>query len=126
MAHVGDSRAYLWREGALEPITQDHSVVQQMLDEGLISEAQARNSSQRHIITRAVGIEQEIEVELSCLPRVSGDWILLCSDGLTDLLTDEEIASVLNDGKPEKAIGRLIDQANAAGGTDNVTVLMMG
>lgn len=132
IAHVGDSRAYRLREQRLEALTEDHSVVQQLINEGIISRSEARVSPQRNVITRAVGLEAAIEVEVRSWVRTRGDVFLLCSDGLTDMLSEGEVRQVLinhigadGDGDIAAAADDLIAAANAAGGADNVSVLLV-
>jgi protein phosphatase len=126
VAHVGDSRAYLFRDGELQLLTMDHSIVQQMVEQGALSEEEAWASPNRHIITRAVGLEAEVAVEAAEVERKCGDVLLLCSDGLSDLLRDELIAEVLREQPSlDTAADQLIAAANRAGGTDNITVLLV-
>lgn len=132
IAHVGDSRAYRLREQRLEALTEDHSVVQQLINEGIISRSEARISPQRNVITRAVGLEAAIEVEVRSWVRTRGDVFLLCSDGLTDMLSEGEVRQVLinhisadGNGDMAAAADDLIAAANAAGGADNVSVLLV-
>lgn len=132
IAHVGDSRAYRLREQRLEALTEDHSVVQQLINEGIISRSEARISPQRNVITRAVGLETAIEVEVRSWVRTRGDVFLLCSDGLTDMLSEGEVRQVLinhisadGNGDMAAAADDLIAAANAAGGADNVSVLLV-
>lgn len=128
LAHVGDSRAYLLRSG--EPISQlttDHTLVQQLIDEGRLSSDEADTHPQRSVITRAIGVDRSVEVEtLPPLEMLPGDQILICSDGLTGPVKEEEITSILcqlSDGA--EACQALIDAANAAGGPDNITVVLL-
>ncbi|OIO56643.1 MAG: hypothetical protein COX57_04005 [Alphaproteobacteria bacterium CG_4_10_14_0_2_um_filter_63_37] len=126
-AHLGDSRIYLFRGGELIQLTRDHSLVQEQLDRGLISQAEARKSEMRHVVTRAMGIEPEVDVSVGEELVRSGDRFLLCSDGLTDLVEDSEIREVLAVGGEDLTplAQRLIDLANARGGKDNVTVILV-
>ena len=126
IAHVGDSRAYRLRAGELRRLTTDHSMVQQMVDEGLIGEAEAQTAPNRNVITRALGLSMKVEVDVRSWVHVPGDLYLLCSDGLTDLVNEREISEMLRDGNelPEVA-RRLVDRANEAGGHDNVSVLLI-
>jgi serine/threonine protein phosphatase PrpC len=125
IAHVGDSRAYLFRDGDLTRLTQDHSLVDELLRRGKLTEEQAAEHPQRSIITRALGPEPEVEVDRWSYPMRADDVVLLCSDGLTSMITEKRIADVLrsNDSLP-KAADQLIADANAAGGRDNITVVM--
>lgn len=126
LAHVGDSRAYLLREGTLRQLTEDHSHVAELIRAGQITPAQARTHPYRAVITRALGLEDDVAVDTPApVALAPGDVVLLCSDGLTEPLTDEEIAEVLAGADdPDRACGALVDAANAAGGPDNVTVVV--
>lgn len=125
LGHVGDSRAYRLREGQLQQITRDHSLLQEQLDAGLITPAQAAVSSQRNLVTRALGIESGAELDLNEFAVEAGDLYLLCSDGLSDMANDSEIEDILRaTGSLEHKARRLIDRANANGGRDNITVLL--
>ncbi|MEM1231738.1 MAG: Stp1/IreP family PP2C-type Ser/Thr phosphatase [Pseudomonadota bacterium] len=125
-AHIGDSRAYLLRDGALERVTRDHSVVQEMLEHGLLSEAEARRAPNRHIITRAIGLEAQVNADIIEVERHNGDLVLLCSDGLSDMVTEADIAAVLLEADtPGVAADQLIAAANRAGGNDNISVVII-
>ena len=125
LGHVGDSRAYIWREGQLRPMTRDHSLVERMVDEGQISPRDARTHPQRNVILRALGVAQVLEIDLDTVDAVPGDRLLLCSDGLSGLLEDEEIESIISgETEPEESCRRLVDAANERGGTDNITVIV--
>jgi serine/threonine protein phosphatase PrpC len=123
-AHVGDSRAYLLRQGRLKQITQDHSLIGEMLRSGLISREDARTHPQRNVITKSLGAQPTVQVDTPSSPFAfeEGDVFLLCSDGLTTLVTNEEIAEALRAQTSAEACNQLIDLANRRGGTDNVTV----
>ncbi len=128
IAHVGDSRAYRFREGALELLTQDHSLVEEQLRAGLITTAQAEASPIRNVITRAIGSEPDVQADIAAHTAQRGDLFLLASDGLTRELTDLEIARILaRTASPdlESTCQALIDAANAHGGRDNITVLLI-
>lgn len=122
IAHVGDSRGYRLREGEMEALTADHSVVGEMLRQGLITQEEAGVHPRRHEITRSVGIEAKLEPEIAQISVQPGDRFLLCSDGLTGLLSDEEIALTLLAEAPAEAVRSLVAEANARGGGDNVSV----
>jgi serine/threonine protein phosphatase PrpC len=124
--HVGDSRLYLLREGRLERLTRDHTVVQEQLEQGSISAEQARHAPNRNVLTRAIGIDAEVEADVRTIAIRRGDLYLLCSDGLTDMMTDDEIGSTLLacEADPTIAAERLIELANEAGGHDNVSVAL--
>ncbi len=123
-AHVGDSRAYLLRESNLRQITQDHSLVGEMIRSGIISQRDARFHPQRNVVTRSLGIQEMVQTDTPESPFEikDGDVFLLCSDGLTTLVGDEEIRATLESYSTHKACKRLIDLANERGGVDNITV----
>jgi len=125
VAHVGDSRAYRYRRGHLEPITTDHSVVAEMQRRGLLSEEEAAAHPRRNEILRAVGVLPQLEVEISAVDVAGGDRFLLCSDGLTGVVQDDEIAAVVQREAPDDAVARLIQLANERGGPDNITVQIL-
>lgn len=126
IAHVGDSRLYRLRGTALERITNDHSLIQEMIDKGFLSAEQAEATTPRNLVTRALGIEAEVRVDLRELPTAPEDIYLLCSDGLTDMVTDEDIRLTLTEygANLQKAAEELVERANAAGGRDNVSVVL--
>ncbi len=124
VAHVGDSRMYLIRGQAIRPLTADHALVAEQVRLGLLTEDQARRSPLRGVLTRAVGIEETVEVELDEVPLMPGDSLVLCSDGLTRAVTPPEVLStVLRVSEPQAVSERLVDLANAEGGEDNTTVI---
>lgn len=125
VAHVGDSRLYLWRKGELQLLTEDHSLVGDQLRRGLITPEQAARSALQNILTRALGAEQDVKVDVADHPLFKGDVILLASDGLTKMVTDAEIAQTVaeQEGGPRRIVDALISKARAAGGVDNVTVV---
>jgi protein phosphatase len=124
IGHVGDSRAYRLRDGQLERLTRDHSLVEEMRRKGQITDAQAEEHPQRSIITRALGPEPEVDVDVQTVPASPGDVFLLCSDGLTTMISEEQIARILNGATSmEAAVRALVDEANRAGGRDNITAL---
>jgi len=128
VGHVGDSRVYRIGTAALEPLTRDHSVVQTMLDQGYLSAEEARTAPNRNVITRGVGLEAEVKVDVAEVTRVPEDVFLLCSDGLSDMLEEAAIfelcRGVTGDGLAELG-GRLVKAANDAGGADNITVVLV-
>lgn len=126
IVHAGDSRAYLYHRGALRQITRDHSMVQQLVDSGQITREQASLHPQKNLITRALGVAANIVPEYNRCEIEEGDILLLCTDGLTNMVSDAEIARVLQDTAFFDAAGVLISRALQAGGQDNVTVLLMG
>ena len=124
VAHVGDSRAYLVREGRILQLSEDHSLVNEQLKAGLITDAQARQSRFKNIITRSVGFEADVEVDVIAVEVKSGDAFLMCSDGLCNLVTEPEMADIVLDNFLHRAPEILIDLANQRGGDDNITVVL--
>jgi PPM family protein phosphatase len=125
LGHVGDSRTYLFRQGELRQITKDHSVVQEQLDQGMITPAEARHHSLRHVIVRAVGINETLAVDFIRGRYIPGDVFLLCSDGLTDMLDDTAIKYALaSPTQLEQRVDTLIALAKSAGGRDNITTIL--
>ena len=124
IAHAGDSRIYRLRSGMLEQITQDHSLVEELVRAGIITKEQARIHPRRNVITRALGTDGDNEPDLLVTDIQKGDIFLLCSDGLTGMVEDEEIQKTLCENNLESAADSLIEQALAAGGRDNVTLVL--
>ena len=126
VAHVGDSRVYLFRNGQLQRITVDHSLVEEYLRMGKITQEEAKNFPQKNIILRALGQQKVVDVEINVFQPQSGDIFLLCSDGLSGMISDEQMQAIVarNVGNLEGATRKLIDTANANGGVDNVTVIL--
>jgi len=126
IAHVGDSRAYRLRDAQFTRLTEDHSLVRQLLEEGSISKDDALTSRYKNVITRALGVRQTCKPDIVTFDVEAGDIYLLCSDGLTDMLSDHEIRDVLVDLRvcPEEAVAVLMDQANRAGGKDNISIIV--
>ena len=127
VVHVGDSRAYLYRDGQLDQITQDHTVTAEMVRNGILRPDQAAGHRLRHVITNVVGgPELGVTVEAHALDVEAGDRLLLCSDGLTEMVTNDAIAATLHsEAVPELAAKMLLSQAREAGGRDNITVLIV-
>lgn len=125
VAHVGDSRAYRYRQGQLEPITTDHSVVAEMQKRGLLSADEAAVHPRRNEILRSVGVGPTVEVEVADVEVLPGDRFVLCSDGLTGVVADDEIAAVVQGEAPVDAVETLIRMANERGGPDNITVQIL-
>ncbi len=126
IAHVGDSRAYRLRDGVLELVTEDHTWVNEQVLAGVLSEDQARSHPLKSVVTRAIGGDGDVEVDVRELELRPGDRFLLCSDGLTTMLSDEEIESRLQGAAPLDEICRsLVSSANGQGGLDNITVLLL-
>lgn len=125
LAHVGDSRTYLFRNSELKALTQDHSFVQELINKGVINAQEARQHRMRHVILRAVGQHENLEVELIHGEALPGDVFLLCSDGLTDMIEDYAIQGILAEAlELDERAQKLIDAAKASGGHDNVTVVL--
>jgi protein phosphatase len=122
VAHVGDSRAYRLHAAGMEQITQDHSVVGEMVRRGLITPEEAEVHPRRNEILRSVGVEEQVDIDVAQVLSAPGDFFILCSDGLTGLVSDSEIAKVVKAEVPEDAARRLIEMANDSGGLDNITV----
>jgi protein phosphatase len=126
IANVGDSRAYLFRKGGLSQLTEDHSIVGLLLRVGLITRAKAKYYPARGELTRSIGMRKDAHPYVSALDLEEGDRLLLCSDGLTGMIEDEEICAILQDHvEPEIAARALIDAANTAGGHDNITAVII-
>ncbi len=126
-AHAGDSRVYRLRGSELEQLTTDHSLVEEQLAMGLISKAEAEISGQKNIITRALGQKAEVEVAVSVFDIEEGDLVLVCSDGLTNMLSHSDIKSIIRGSDPgnlDEIVINLIEMANAAGGADNISVVL--
>ncbi|QFT53198.1 Stp1/IreP family PP2C-type Ser/Thr phosphatase [Microbulbifer sp. THAF38] len=122
VAHIGDSRAYLWNNFGLQRLTRDHSVVQEMIDSGQITEEQAQHSSVRNHITRALGVSNTVEAEINSWKLTENALLLLCTDGLTEYLDDHAIERVLATHRPAlECVYRFIDDANRMGGRDNIS-----
>jgi serine/threonine protein phosphatase PrpC len=126
VAHAGDSRWYRWRRGQLQPLTSDHTLVAKMVSGGLITQKEAEHHDLRNVVTNAVGGGKSgVEPEVHKHTLLAGDVVLLCTDGLTGHLSDDEIASVLAVGQPPAEACRiLVDEANRRGGHDNITVVV--
>src|SRR5437588_933982 len=126
VVNVGDSRAYLLQQGELEQLTEDHSLVEQLVREGQLTPEEAQVHPQRSIITRALGLDPDVEVDSWELTPYKGDRLLLCSDGLTNEVSDDEIASTLRTvSDPEEAARQLVQEARDHGGSDNITCVVV-
>jgi protein phosphatase len=127
VAHVGDSRAYLMRGGDMIPITEDHSLVAELVRSGDLTRDQAAEHPQKNLITRALGADEEVDVDTAILPIEAGDRILLCSDGLSDMVSETGISEILADSPddPERAARVLLSAALDAGGNDNITIVIV-
>jgi protein phosphatase len=125
ISHAGDARAYLTRGSTLTRLTDDDSLVAHLVAAGELSEAEARNHPQRNLVTKVIGQDSPVQPSFTEVAVEQGDWLLLCSDGLWDMVDDEGILRKLEkaDGDPARATEALISAANAAGGTDNISVI---
>jgi len=125
-AHVGDSRAYLVRGDLIQQISEDHSLVNEQIKAGMITPEEAKHSRYKNIITRSVGFEEEVQVDVMGVVAEPGDTFLLCSDGLANMLEDKELHEVVRSAESLEAIPRrLVDFANERGGDDNITVIVV-
>jgi serine/threonine protein phosphatase PrpC len=126
LVHVGDSRAYLFRDGELRRLTDDHSWVQEQVNAGILSEDEAKSHPLKNVVTRALGGAAHVSVDLIEVPVRPGDRFLLCSDGLTGMVPDEDLfAHFRSEGDLEKTVRQLVDMANDRGGVDNVTAILV-
>lgn len=125
IGHVGDSRVYLLRDGEFKQMTLDHSLVEQLVREGVLTEEEAQNHPMRNIITRAIGTDESVEVDVVVEERRKGDLWLACSDGLHGLVDDRQMRDALRQYAPEKAADVLLKAALDAGGRDNVTLVIV-
>jgi protein phosphatase len=126
IAHVGDSRAYLWHEERLEPLTRDHSLGEAHIAAGLIEDVRRLPAEQQHALVRVLGREPDVEVELKEVPVQPGDYVLLCSDGLTRMVPEFVLAKAFHQfQEPQRICDVLIAAANSHGGADNVTVVVV-
>ena len=126
VGHIGDSRCYRWRAGSLHQITKDHSLLQEQIDAGLITPEQAATSNIKNLVTRALGVEELVLLEINEYPVEAGDIYLMCSDGLSDMIDDASIAKIVAEPVDlEQKAAQLIAAANHNGGRDNISVLMV-
>ncbi len=127
VGHIGDSRAYRFRDQALEQITNDHSLLQEQLDSGLLTPEQANFATYKNFVSKALGIDAAADLELNTYDTLVGDIYLLCSDGLSDMLEHEEIETIMAEskGKLEQAANALVQKANLHGGKDNISVILI-
>jgi len=125
VAHVGDSRLYLWRRGELTQLTEDHSLVGEQVKRGVITADQAARSPQQNILTRALGAEKGVQVDVADHPLMPGDVVLLATDGLSKMVVDADVAAVIAESQdPQKIVETLIARSRAAGGVDNIAVVV--
>ncbi len=127
IAHVGDSRAYLLRAGVLDQLTRDHSLVWHLFENGMLGKNELSSHPQKNLITRSIGPHLNVEVDIECGRAQEGDVFLVCSDGLTDVLSDEDLRRMLSnaDVSPQQLGDDLVSAANAKGGPDNITVIVI-
>jgi PPM family protein phosphatase len=127
VAHIGDSRCYRYRSDKLEQVTRDHSLLQEQIDSGLLTKEAAKRSQNKNLVTRALGIEPDVEAEIHTYPAQSGDIYLICSDGLNDMVDDEDIEMTLQavGANLQLAANQLVQMANDNGGRDNVSVVLI-
>ena len=125
IAHVGDSRAYMAGTGGFDQITLDHSVVQAMVEKGQLTQSEARNHPRKHFLTRALGVEEDVECDFTAVDFSGDDLLLLCTDGLTNMVPVEQMEQLLAQGPFYDLPDRLVDAANENGGSDNITALLL-
>lgn len=125
ITQVGDSRAYLYRSGILWQLSEDHSLINEQLRSGLITKEQAQHSDYKNVITRSVGFEENVESDVYIRALTSGDTFILCSDGLSSMVSDKDICKKIDVNDLKKSVGNLIELANAKGGNDNISVIMV-
>jgi protein phosphatase len=125
VAHVGDSRAYLYNKKGLKRLTTDHSIVQEMIDRGEITEEESYTHPYKHVITRVLGVASDVQVDCMSFISDAGDIVLICSDGLTNLISENEIEEIFKNEFSEDLCDKLISTANERGGYDNITVVLV-
>ncbi len=125
LVHIGDSRAYLLRSGELRQLTNDHSLVAEQVRAGMLTPLQARTSPYRHVISRALGLQEDILPDTAVQPLQQGDIFLLCTDGLTEMVDDRVIETILSNASPPDAVRELIGEAKKNGGVDNITAVLV-
>ena len=125
IVHAGDSRAYLYENGSLTQITKDHSMVQELVDIGQITPEEARNHPNKNIITRALGTRENLKTDYNGVKFDKDSVLLICTDGLSNYLTDENIAEFIKKSRGDELVGRLVEQAKMMGGSDNITVAVI-
>jgi protein phosphatase len=125
VGHVGDSRAYLLHGDELRRLTTDHTLVAELVESGRLRPDQVDSHPQRNLLTRAIGMAQDLNIDTASEELAPADRVLLCSDGLWNMVGTDDIASILASGPPEEAAWNLVEAANAAGGQDNVTVAIV-
>ncbi|MBN2798741.1 MAG: Stp1/IreP family PP2C-type Ser/Thr phosphatase [Deltaproteobacteria bacterium] len=124
IAHVGDSRLYMQRDGQIEQVTEDHSLVNEKVKAGLITKEEAKNHKMRNVITRSLGYQEDVEVDVEVRAVRRGDQFLICSDGLSGLVEDHEMGEHMTAHSPQEAARRLVELACERGGDDNITIII--
>jgi len=124
IANVGDSRCYLCRDGGVKQITEDHSLVTEQIKAGIIKQSEAKTHKLKNIITRSVGFQDTVDIDISCFELKVGDKILFCTDGLSNMVGNEELTVALRGEAPREACMKLIELANSHGGEDNITLIV--
>ncbi len=125
IAHVGDSRAYIIRENSIEQVTKDHSLVQEMLDKGQITKEEYENNPIKNIITRAMGVDEDIDIEFDYIYLNNNEALLLCTDGLSGMISDRKLLEIYKNTDFDLLADKYIEEANNNGGSDNITVVIM-
>src|SRR5438034_4592737 len=125
IANVGDSRAYLVRDGQVKQVSQDHSWVAEQVRAGILTEDQARTHAQRNVITRCLGTQADVEIDVFAEPLREGDSLVLCTDGLSGLVSDEDLQKIINQFVPQESVYHLVERANENGGSDNITAIVV-
>jgi protein phosphatase len=125
IAHAGDSRAYAFADGQLVQLTRDHSIVQRLIEEGKITKDEAKIHPRKNVITRALGVDESVDVEFTVADLSNGSTMLICTDGLTNFASNEEIVELLSSEPRDNVVDRLIDTANNNGGGDNITAVVI-
>jgi len=124
VAHVGDSRLYMGRSDKFQQMTQDHSYIEELIKNGTLTREEAERHPRKHVITRAIGSSKDLEVDILDFEAQKGDILLLCTDGLTNMICENEIYNIIKDSEPQKACDQLIEAAKSRGGEDNITVIV--
>lgn len=125
IGHIGDSRAYLLRDNEMRQLTEDHTVAAEYVAQGQLSAEEAATHPQRHMLVRTLGLTRFVNVDEIDIDLSQGDRILLCSDGLTEMVSDAHISKTLSEGTPDEVVWRLVEMANDAGGVDNISVVIV-
>ena len=124
VAHVGDSRLYVAHNDCIRQMTQDHSYIEELVKIGTLTREEAERHPRKHVITRAIGSSKDLEVDILDFEAIEGDVLLLCTDGLTNMICENEIYSIIKGSEPQRACEQLIEAAKSNGGDDNITVIV--